>query len=247
MRTAVASSVLPLLLLQALAPAQAYEKNGKHFINWDMHEFPIVPHWNWHRPFPDHGEPPMGFETKCNVVKKFHAKNYKLGDLRHGEGHELYPFSDAIEKFIAGRVYPGSWDGVDHGGMQRDLLMMEWRDLPLHVRKWIEDTEMRRPDADDGRRWRFMVFQRKPRKVAMTATETAPLRAVPTEGAESATWTLPQVADRDKVVFFAPGQLYPILPLFNAKSAGKCEGTSRLIGGHVYIFLFFYFVFSVVD
>lgn len=222
MKTGVASVLLPLLL-QGIGQAQGYEKGGKHFINWDAHEYPIVSHWNWHRPFPDHGDPPMGFNTKCNVVKKFQARSYQLGDLRRGEDHVLYPFSDAIEKFIAGRTYPGSWDGVDHGGMQRDLLMMEWRELPLYVRKWIEDNEMRRPDKDDGRSWRFMVFQKKPKKVAATATETAPLRVVPTEGAEPSTWKLPQVADRDKVVFFAPGQLYPILPLFNAKG-GKCEG-----------------------
>lgn len=223
MKTGIASVWLPLLL-QGVSTVQGYEKGGKHFINWDAHENPIVSHWNWHRPFPDHGDPPMGFETKCNVVKKFHARNYRLGDLRNGESHPLYPFSDAIEKYIAGRTYPGSWDGVDHGGMQRDLLMMEWRELPVYVRKWIEDNEMRRPEMDDGRTWRFMVFQKKPKKVvAATATETAPLRAVPTEGAASSTWTLPQVADRDKVVFFAPGQLYPILPLFNAKGGGKCE------------------------
>ncbi|ERS97271.1 uncharacterized protein SPSK_02660 [Sporothrix schenckii 1099-18] len=223
MKTGSASALL-FLVLQGLGSTHAYEKDGKHFINWDAHEYPIVAHWNWHRPFPDHGDPPMGFETKCNVVKKFHARNYRLGDLRNGEGHPLYPFSDGIEKFIAGRTYPGSWDGVDHGGMQRDLLMMEWRELPVYVRKWIEDHEMRRPEMDDGRTWRFMVFQKKSKKAAATATEpAAPLRAIPTEGAAASTWTLPEVADRDKVVFFAPGQLYPILPLFNAKGGGKCE------------------------
>ncbi|CAK7217856.1 hypothetical protein SCUCBS95973_003288 [Sporothrix curviconia] len=215
------------LLLQGslFAPALAYEKDGKHFINWDAHEFPIVSHWNWHRPFPDHGEPPMGFETKCNVVKKFHARNYRLGDLRTGDtSHPVYPFAAAIEKYIAGRTYPGSWDGVDHGGMQRDILMMDWRELPGYVRKWIEDEEMKRPDREDGRTWRFMVFQKKPKKEVLAATEPpTPLRAVPTDGAEVSTWTLPDVADRDKVVFFAPGQLYPILPLFNAKGGGKCE------------------------
>ncbi|CAK7215538.1 hypothetical protein SBRCBS47491_002515 [Sporothrix bragantina] len=208
-----------------IAPALAYEKNGKHFINWDAHEFPIVSHWNWHRPFPDHGEPPMGFETKCNVVKKFHARNYRLGDLRTGNpDHAVYPFAAGIEKYIAGRMYPGSWDGVDHGGMQRDILMMDWRELPVYVRQWIENEEMKRPDREDGRTWRFMVFQKKLKKEVATATEPpTPLRAVPTEGAEVSTWKLPEVADRDKVVFFAPGQLYPILPLFNAKGGGKCE------------------------
>ncbi|OAA56237.1 hypothetical protein SPI_07848 [Niveomyces insectorum RCEF 264] len=227
----IAAGALLLLLQHAASPVAAYEKGGKTFINWDAHEYPIVPHWNWHRPFPDNGDPPMGFETKCNVHKKFHAKNYKLGDLRRGEEHELYPFSDAIEKDIAGRQYPGSWDGVDHGGLQRDILMMNWRDLPVHVRQWIETNEMRKPDTADvpaasggtnRRPWRFMVFQKKPRKVAVTATETAPLRAEPTEGVSPSEWALPKVADRDKVVFFAPGQLYPILPLWNAKG-GKCE------------------------
>ncbi|CAK7203978.1 hypothetical protein SEUCBS139899_006728 [Sporothrix eucalyptigena] len=220
MKSTIASIALALLV-QAVGPTHAYEKNGKHFINWDAHEFPIVDHWNWHRPFPDHGEPPMGFETKCNVVKKFHARNYRLGDLRNGEDHPLYPFSDAIQRHIAGRTYPGSWDGVDHGGMQRDLLMMDWRELPVYVRQWIEREEMKRPDRDDGRQWRFMVFQKKPKKSGATAT--APLKAIPTEGADVSTWTLPEVSDRDKVVFFAPGQLYPILPLFNAKGGGKCE------------------------
>jgi hypothetical protein len=100
----------------------------------------------------------------------------------------MYPslkqFAPELKVFYNKQHYPGSWEGVDKHGNDRELLKMDYEELPYAVREWLT----RNPKQ------RFFSVQ-------------------------------------EEVVFFAPGAIYPILPLFveepESESVGECEGELR--------------------
>lgn len=209
------SAYFVLSSLVALAAAYS-EDNEPHFINWDALEHPIVESFRWARPFPDDGTPPMGFVVRCEVKASLQAKQYKFREI----SSELAPWAGALRDFYTERPYAGHWDGVNEGGDNRDLIMMEWKDVPKLVREWIE--EQHRLGRDKDNRWSFAIFQ-KPKKKDDIVTET--LRAIPTAapGEDPASVReAAKVKDKDKVVFFVAGAIYEILPLWVAKGS-KCE------------------------
>ena len=204
------------------AGAAAQHDDGKHFINWDMVEHPIAESFKWQRPFPDDHETPMGFESHCNVLHQFHAKQFKFHEFH---GPELRKWGDMLTDFYTRMPYPGHWDGVNEGGDNRDLMMMDWKDVPKHVQKWIEE-QLLSGKAEDNR-WSYLIAPKNPDKGEEKVTKSIALAAEPTmspgENMEGQKRELvPKLKDKEKVLFFIAGAIYDILPLWVAKHA-KCE------------------------
>ncbi|TPX15991.1 uncharacterized protein E0L32_000325 [Thyridium curvatum] len=207
------SAALCLVANAALAAA---------FTNWDLLTHPVVPGFRWQLPFPDDGTHPGGYDVPCQHTETFRAKAYRLGDLRREPPRGLAPWADALDVFLAHREYPGSWDGVDHGGDSRELLVMEYADVPPAVRGWVELQAA----GQGAEQFLFGVFE-KPRgqadkvrgTVRVKPTTTTAAAAAAAEGEEP--WR--EIPDQDKIMVFAPAAVYPILPLWVAKGS-KCEG-----------------------
>jgi len=234
-------SLLPTLSLVAAAAA--------NFLHWDAVENPIVKSFLWTMPFPSDGEDPMGFDVECVAQADFKALQFKLSELWVHYPAGLRPWAPAIEEFLRHRDYPGHWDGVDHGGHEgakREYIFMEWRDVPHYVRDWIE--EQQRHGKDEHNRWLFAVMEKpKGEDEQVSTTLRPPPTATPPPGVSSpsesssaaaAVTEAPsvnddgvveapyhKVADEDKVLFFAAGALYQILPLWVAHGS-SCEGKS---------------------
>ncbi|KAL2195324.1 hypothetical protein P885DRAFT_40368 [Corynascus similis CBS 632.67] len=231
-------SLLPLLLplggLSGLAQAR---------INWDIFEYGVVPTFKWSRPFPDDGSNPGGFHVHCRHSKTFSAKMYKLRDLTEPPPTGLAPWKIGIEDFLRKRDYVGSWDGVDHKDLDREIVVMDWLDVPFEVRAWIEEQQSDTSEAND-KKWLFGVFRKpqsegekvlrtvQPPKTAGTGAGTAATTATQQqqEGSEATKEggdddkgdSGPEVADKDKIVVFPAGAIYEILPLWVANGSG-CE------------------------
>lgn len=94
----------------------------------------------------------------------------------------LYPdletFAPQLKVFYNKQLYPGSWEGIDKHGNDRELIKMDMTDLPWKVREWIKKESTQR-----------------------------------------------HYSVHDDIVFFAPGAIYPILPLWveDGKEVG-CSG-----------------------
>lgn len=94
----------------------------------------------------------------------------------------MYPalktWAPQLKVFFNKQVYEGSWDGIDQHGNKRELLKMDYEELPFAVREWINKNPKQR---------HFKV--------------------------------------EEDLVFFAPGAMYKILPLWVDEADEKgCEG-----------------------
>ncbi|KAK4223437.1 hypothetical protein QBC38DRAFT_52188 [Podospora fimiseda] len=226
--------ILPLL---ALGTSQVLAA-----INWDIFEHGVVPTFKWSRPFPDDGSDPGGFTVNCKAQKTFHAKMYKLFDLPAQPPAGLAPWHDAIEDWMSKLGhYMGSWDGVDHKEQNRELVMMEWKDVPKEVRHWIEEQQ-RDEDPKNKKKYYFGVFE-KPKEEGQRIFGTVkPVTlAVPTQGSSAAEVASVQeggevkpkptesvepvreIKDEDKIVVFPGAAVYEIMPLWVAAGSGACE------------------------
>lgn len=152
------------------------------------------------------------YDPTCEATRTFAATQYTLHDLFEKAPAGLFNWGDGLKLFFSGREYPGGWAGLDRHMYDRNLLMMEYADMPLHVREWIEDQE--RADDSDGKGL-FAVFD-KP----ATAEEKIKDRVVVPHNPKDTDREL----DQGRVAIFAPGALYPILPLFVANGS-DCQGT----------------------
>jgi hypothetical protein len=189
-------------------------------INWDVYEYGVVPTFQWSRSFPDDGSDPGGFHVLCRHSASFSAHMYKLKDLGESPPTGLAPWRAGIESFLKRRDYVGSWDGVDHKGDERELVVMEWGDVPEGVRKWIEEQQRDESEAND-RKWLFAVFDKpEPKGEGESGGEGQEQRQKEGEKAS-------EVASTGKIVVFPAGALYEILPLWVAKGSG-CEGKTTL-------------------
>ncbi|KAK4662412.1 hypothetical protein QC763_611320 [Podospora pseudopauciseta] len=192
-------------------------------INWDIYEHGVVPSFKWSRPFPDDGTDPGGFEVHCKAKKTFRAKMYKLSDLPEDPPTGLSPWRHAIEDFMDHtKEFMGSWDGVDHKGENREIVVMEYKDVPLEVREWIEqqqrDEETEKPNK---KKWWFGVFE-KPQEHGQRIIGTVKPTPTPVPQGGHA----PDVKDiklEDKILVFPGGAIYEILPLWVAGGSGACE------------------------
>ena len=190
-------------------------------INWDIFEHGVVKTFKWSRSFPDDGSEPGGFEVHCKAEGNFHAKMYRLSDLPFQPPTGLAPWHDAIEDFLGKTEYIGSWDGVDHKGQDREIVVMEYADVPELVKNWIEEQQR---DPESKKKWLFGVFE-KPKKEGERIYTTAQPRPTEVPHGHDAP---PVVPDKDKILVFPGGAAYDILPLWVAKGS-KCEREDRLL------------------
>ncbi|KAH6842345.1 hypothetical protein B0I37DRAFT_195996 [Chaetomium sp. MPI-CAGE-AT-0009] len=182
--------------------------------------------WPWRNPFttPEHKK----FTPSCDVTRTFQAREFMLDDLAIKEPAGLLEYRDALKDVFSSREYPGSWDGIDPHGYDRDLLTMDYDAIPLRVREWIEEQER----TDGPGKGLFAVYQRP-----MPGTRVLHTIKVPKETPVSEEW---RARDEVRVALFAPGALYEVLPLWVAEGS-KCEGplldlskySSKLVDGGV--------------
>jgi hypothetical protein len=151
------------------------------------------------------------FTPACEAEKTFHAREYILDDLEVEPPLGIEPWAEALKKIFKGRPYPGSWDGWDPHGYDRNLLMMEYSEVPVPVREWIEEQER----TDGEGKGLFAVYE-KPKD---SQHKIQNIVKFPTKGMAPALRPL----DKKKVVLFAPGALYELLPLWVAESS-NCKG-----------------------
>jgi hypothetical protein len=151
------------------------------------------------------------FSADCSAEKTFSAREYLLDDLSEKLPNGLKPWSAALKKLFSGRAYPGSWDGIDPHGYDRNLLMMEYSEVPIAVREWIEDQE-----RNDGEGKGLFGVYDKPKESDDTIRNVVKFASP-----EMAAGLRP--LDQKRVAIFAPGAVYDILPLWVAASS-ECKG-----------------------
>lgn len=163
----------------------------------------------WSDPFGAYPSPP-GFDVKCESVATFHATQHKIKELKEPLPIGLAPWADSIKYFFGGRPFPGSWNGVDPQGSSRDIIKMEYSNLPDAVKIWIKDQKNKEGDS----KWLFGVYE-KPKAGEANRGRTG--QAAGTPG------VLLDPMGQNLVVLFAAGAIYDILPLWVAKKS-DCEG-----------------------
>ena len=171
----------------------------------------ITPHlvdgWVWSDPFP--AAKASAFEPSCEAVKHFFALEYTLHELMEEPPNGLKPWAGGLKKLFKQREYPGGWSGYDRHGYERAIMKMDYTDVPLALREWIEEQER----TDGEGKGLYGVFK-KP------SDETEEIESVLEKPAE-----LDRKQDEDKVVIFAPGAIYHVLPLWVAETS-DCKGKS---------------------
>ena len=157
--------------------------------------------WRWKYPFSDEAMTP--YTQTCTSTRAFPAREFTLHDLMEPFPRGLGAWAPGLKDFFAGRAYPGGWGGWDRHLHDRSVVYMEFADVPAKVRAWIAEQER---SGGEGKGL-FAVFKR------------------PAEGEETVGGTVgvEEGADEDKVVIFAPGALYEVLPLWVAEGS-ECEG-----------------------
>ena len=209
-------SEILFLLATLLSTATCFEKGPQRLVGkaskMSKEEFP------WSDPFKSNEI--ESFAPACEAKKTFKASEFLLDDLSLPPPKGLKPYSSVLKKALKGRAYPGSWDGIDPHGYDRNLIQMEYSDVPLKVREWIEQQELEET-SENGL---FSVFERKDKNEKAEDTAKPPESRKSGEAAPG---------DEDKVVLFAPGAIYRALPLWVAEGS-DCEGKhctpSRLLG-----------------
>lgn len=196
-----------VLLITLLSTAACLEKNpprpeGKP-TKLSPEDFP------WSNPFKS--SEIESFTPSCEAKQTFKASEFLLDDLSLPPPKGLEPYSSVLKNTLKDKPYPGSWNGIDPHGYDRNLVQMEYADVPLRVRNWIEQQEIDGA-ADDGL---FSVFERTAK--GETAKETVKPLETPRQPGED------DPADKDKVVLFAPGAMYRALPLWVAEGS-DCAG-----------------------
>jgi hypothetical protein len=166
--------------------------------------------WAWPNPFasPEHKK----FTAACDTLRSFQAREFMLDDLAVKAPTGLLEYRDALKEVFATREYPGSWEGIDPHGYDRDLLSMDYDDMPLKVREWIEEQER----TDGPGKGLFAVYMRPMPGTRVLHTVKVPEAPVTPE------W---RARDEVRVAIFAPGALYEVAPLWVAEGS-KCEGKS---------------------
>ncbi|KAI5919027.1 hypothetical protein F4810DRAFT_714870 [Camillea tinctor] len=172
------------------------------------------------------------YTPACIATATFTANEYLLDDLPDAPPKGLSPYAGALKRVFDGRRYPGSWEGYEPVGIDRKMLEMGWGDVPGRVREWVAqqegmggegegEGEVDRPVVAVFRRTRQIM----PEGVWRGESSTVGLRPlgasdgeVPREGEEE------KEGEQEKVVIFAPGVMYPILPLWVAEGS-ECEST----------------------
>lgn len=170
-------------------------------------EVHVVEGFAWKNPFDT--EAISGFEPVCQRKVNFNAMEYTLHDLMKPPPEGLKPWGNGLKKVFAGREYPGGWTGLDHHLHDRNLLLMDYHKLPVAVRQWIEEEE-RTEGQGHGL---FAVFER-PQEEDATISDVVDFPGID---------QIDRSKDDSKIVIFAPGAVYGILPLWAAEGS-DCKG-----------------------
>jgi hypothetical protein len=127
----------------------------------------------------------------------------------------MYPtlkeWAAELKVFYHKQLYPGSWEGIDVHGDKRELLKMPLEDLPFAVRAWyacffVFLMCVRRDEMSAGSRLKWRKFADIDDRLKKTPKQR-------------------HFSVQDDVVFFAPGAIYPILPLWVDEADDKnCDG-----------------------
>lgn len=142
------------------------------------------------------------FDPACEASRTFSASEFQLHDLSEPEPKGLLPFRERLLAIFGQRNYPGGWDGMDAHGYERNLLKMEYKDVPVQVREWIATQE---ESAGPGKGL-FAVLDKSGKGEKEDEAST--------------------LKDEDKTVLFAPGAIYETLPLWLAQDS-ECEGKTK--------------------
>ncbi|KAK2040723.1 hypothetical protein LZ31DRAFT_473999 [Colletotrichum somersetense] len=176
----------------------------------------------WRDPFAAGAATHADYVAVCEASATFPAAQYTLHDLFEKPPTGLFNYADGLKAFFAGREYPGGWAGLDRHMYERNVLVMEYADVPPRARAWIEAQE-RRADDDAGGKGLFAVFD-KPASAEDKVTKRV---AVPPEGEGE----VDRALDASRVAIFAPGALYHVLPLFVADGS-DCEDALADLGNY---------------
>lgn len=144
------------------------------------------------------------FDTTCESSRTFSASEFQLHDLSEPEPEGLLPFRERLLAVFGQRNYPGGWDGMDAHGYERNLLKMEYKDVPVQVREWIVTQE--KSEGSGTGKGLFAVLEKAGKDEKESEDSTS--------------------QDEDKIVLFAPGAVYETLPLWLAQDSG-CEGKKK--------------------
>ncbi|KAK8109535.1 hypothetical protein PG999_007672 [Apiospora kogelbergensis] len=118
----------------------------------------------------------------CRATRSFKAQQFLLDDLKESPPLGLGPYADRLKTFFQGREYPGSWDGLDPHGYDRNVVLMEWDDVPAPEMTEEEKKERKKKEDISGKGL-FAVYRKarapKDHKVIIFAPgaiyETLPL------------------------------------------------------------------------
>jgi hypothetical protein len=152
------------------------------------------------------------FTPTCTATRTLKAQQYLLDDLAELPPQGLLPYRDALKQVFSAREYPGSWEGIDPHGYDRVLLGMDYEEVPMRMREWIEEQE-----RTDGEGKGLFAVYGKPMKEGGRVLNTI---NVPRETPVPGEW---RERDANRIVVFAPGALYEVLPMFVAEGS-DCEG-----------------------
>ncbi|PSR90307.1 hypothetical protein BD289DRAFT_366349 [Coniella lustricola] len=143
------------------------------------------------------------FDATCDSTRTFSAAEFQLHDLRQPEPTGLKPYSEALKGLFYGRGYPGGWEGMDNHGYERNMLKMEYDEVPAKVKDWIQEQESAKGPGQ-----------------GLYAVLDKPLSRADDKDDED--------ESGQKVVIFAPGAIYENLPLWVAENSNCEESLSDL-------------------
>jgi len=193
-------------ILAFFTPSLATAAVSVGHYHWDVVRAGTVDSFKWSSPFPGDGSPLTGYTTACEEKAIFNATQYRYTDLGEAPPAGVAPWAGTIRHLFTSRAYPGTWQGVNFKGDEREIVFMEYKDVPELARNWIEE-QLKDPKMMAKR---FMAVLGK-RNAEGKVPPQAELDGLKVE---------------DKLFMFAPAEIYDFLPLWVAKGAKghKCEG-----------------------
>ncbi|KAK7916953.1 hypothetical protein PG985_010561 [Apiospora marii] len=180
-------------------PNQAAERPTSHGAATATKDF------RWKNPFSGDtaAAPDLLLKPSCSATRSFKAHQYLLDDLKEAPPLGLGPYADRLKAFFQGREYPGSWDGLDPHGYDRNVVLMEWDDVPGAVRAWIDEQAKQKKKESKS----------DEEKKAEKKKEDLSGKGL------FAVYRKARAPKDHKVVIFAPGAIYETLPLWVAESS----------------------------
>ena len=146
----------------------------------------------------------------CRATRSFKAQQFLLDDLKESPPLGLGPYADRLKTFFQGREYPGSWDGLDPHGYDRNVVLMEWDDVPAPVRGWIDEQARQKTTQSDKEKEKEMTEEEKKERKKKEDLSGKGLFAV---------YRKARAPKDHKVIIFAPGAIYETLPLWVAEDS----------------------------